>query len=302
MGLVVADFLQQGFNQIYISNDQMPNQFFAFDSKAGTWTESAGLRGIATGPNGKSLAGMGVAAADFDRNGWLDLHVTNFSDEWANYFLQSPDGMFLDRSVSGGLAEPSGPMVGFGCQAIDLDNDRDHDLIVANGHIEDLRDHGARFKMPSQVFQFSKGRYSLVPSSELSGPKLSGPKRSGPGSTDAGSTDAGSSTAETSTYWNQMHLGRGVASGDLDNDGRVDFVITHALERARVFQNQSDQVGGFLEIEWVSTTGERSAVGSIAEVDDGKGSRKCFHQTGHGYLVRNQPIIHLGLGGHDGPY
>jgi hypothetical protein len=272
MGLVVADFLDNGTNQIYVANDQRPNQFWSFsDGQLIAANDSALIRGIANGPNGKSQASMGITAADFDLDSTLDLHVTNFSDEWVNLFMNSKTGNFIDRAVAGGLAEPSGPMVGFGCQALDYDNDGDPDLIVANGHIEDLRDHGAMFEMPTQVFRSHDGKFELIDPSKLG-----------------------------DDYWTSQHLGRAVAIGDFNADGRTDAVITDAVGSTVVMENQTLDVGKFIDLQLVTTRGERSSVGAIVDVDDGKGTRRFWCQAGDGYLSRNEQNIHVGIGDFNG--
>ncbi len=274
MGVVIGDFINDGSNQIYISNDQMPNQFWTriLDSDSQgqlTRIDSASSRGLALGADGKSLAGMGIAAADFDGNGMTDFHVTNFVDEWVNLYSQTSQGLFQDRSVLMNLASASGPMVGFGCQAMDFDNDGDEDLIVANGHIENLSEIGVAFRMPTQVFHNVHGRFTLA--SEITG----------------------------SDYFLADHLGRSIATCDMDDDGNIDVVVTHVLEPTRLFQNQTATDNHFLSVQLVATTGERSATGSTVTVNDGSRTRTFACSTGDGYLARNEPTIHVGLGEQD---
>jgi hypothetical protein len=270
MGLLVADFLQVGRNQMYVGNDLRPNHFFEFDrDDTGQLTrrESAIARGIANGPNGTPLASMGICAGDFDGSGTLDLHVTNYVDEWVNLYL-SDGNSFVDRAVTFGLSTPSLPMVGFGCQTIDLENDGDHDLIVANGHIEDLTKSGQGFLMPTQVFRFAKNQFeSIAPSG--------------------------------GDYWNQPHLGRAVARADFNADGLADFVITDALQPTRIFCNKTVTGNAFLTIELVGTKTERDATGcqvTISSPSDQFKPRKVWSQAGDGYLSRNQRAITVGLG------
>jgi len=293
LGLVVGDFLGDGSNQIYVANDLMPNQFWArprandvaklaMDSPdsgphgtapvvtANPFVDTAIVRGVALGPSGKSLAGMGIAAADFDANGAIDFHVTNFADEWVNLYLQNSSGIFQDRSVAANLASASAPMVGFGCQGFDYDNDRDIDLVVANGHIEDLQSRGVAFRMPTQIFASQGTRFQAI-------------------------------QCEGEDYFANDHLGRAVATGDINQDGRVDVVITHALEPSRIFLNQTITNHHYLAIDLVAIRGERSAVGAKVTVTDSLGNLTFFRVTGDGYLARNEPTIQVGLGANGNP-
>ncbi len=267
MGVVVTDLLGNGSNEIFITNDQMANQLWSL-SEGEAFLDTATIRGLAFGSSGRPLASMGVAVDDFDANGLADLHVTNFSDEWSNHYLQQRPGQFADRSVASGIADATAAMVGFGCQAVDLNNDSFSELIIANGHIEDFDDPTKPFRMPTQVLRLAPtGKYAEV-------------------------SDLGDS------YWSDSHLGRAVAIADFDADRRTDVVITDALEPTRIFRNESDPVGNQLSVAMVGSESERSAIGTKVVVRSSQKETAALVIGGGGYLGRNEPVIRFG--GFDG--
>ena len=150
--------------------------------------------GLATSAGGGYLAGMGVACGDFDGDGRLDLAVTNFFGESTTLYHNHGGGLFSDRSAAAGLAAPTRFVLGFGLAALDANNDGRLDLAQANGHVEDYRP-AIPYAMPAQLFLGDAvGRFIDV------------------------SDRAGAP-------WQVPRLGRGLAAGDLDNDGRIDLLL-----------------------------------------------------------------------------
>ncbi|MCA9136583.1 MAG: CRTAC1 family protein [Planctomycetales bacterium] len=268
LGLLVSDFEGDGRNEVFVANDQNPNQLWKLtEGDSGrTWTNLAVVRGCAFGTGGKPFACMGIAAADFDSNGTLDLHVTNFNGECSNLFLQNRSGVFVDRAVAYRMDEPTVAMVGFGTQSIDYDNNGTIDLVIANGHIEDFRSTGKPFRMPTQILAHHGDRFVSM------------------------------NVQGDSKYWSTSHLGRGVATLDWNRDGRVDVAVTDLMDDFVLLENRTKDTGHYLQLELVGSESERDAIGARVTVHCPNQSFYAVVQTGDGYLCRNEPVLNFGLG------
>ncbi|MFG0265930.1 MAG: FG-GAP-like repeat-containing protein, partial [Rhodopirellula sp. JB055] len=229
MGVVIADLDSQPGNEIFVSNDQRANHlWFRIAGKDGTsaWGNQAALRGVAVGPGGDMNACMGIAMADFNRDQKLDLHVSNFYDEWANHFCQTGAGMFVDRAVVFGVDRLTARMTGFGVQALDYDNNGWEDLLVANGHVEDLTDRGTPFEMKTQLLVNRGQRFDAAEMDDPNGD------------------------------WERARLGRGVATCDFNRDGRLDAVVTYVNAAAELLRNETESVGNVLQLRLIGTQSE----------------------------------------------
>ncbi|WP_236695906.1 CRTAC1 family protein [Rhodopirellula islandica] len=269
MGLMVADLDSLPGNEIFVSNDQRANHlWFRAPGEDGTlaWGDQAAIRGVAVGPGGDMNACMGIAMADFNRDQKLDLHVSNFYDEWANHFCQTSAGMFVDRAVVFGVDRLTSRMTGFGVQALDYDNNGWEDLLVANGHVEDLRDRGTPFQMKTQLLVNRGQRFEAA---EMDDPKGD---------------------------WERARLGRGVATCDFNRDGRLDAVVTYVDAAAELLRNETESVGNFLQLRLIGTQSERDAIGARVDVRSGEEVWAGMVATGDGYACRNEAILHFGLG------
>jgi tetratricopeptide (TPR) repeat protein len=275
LGVLMTDIDGSGGNEIFVANDQLANHLWTFpaprqmpgeSSSIPAWTESAVAAGLAYATNGKPLACMGIAPADYNGDGALDLHVTNYVDEWSNLYLQNQSGVFQDQAAQYGLDVVTNPNVGFGTQAIDYDNNRSWDLVIANGHTEDFSDLGIAFKMPTQILmRFPDGYVAATVRGDDS-------------------------------YWKTTHLGRSVARCDWNRDGRVDFAITDLLEPVSLFQNECVTANHFLQIELVGVGCERDSIGARVTVRAGDHAMMQMSQTGDGYLSKNESVLFFGLG------
>lgn len=276
-GLIVTKFGRTGGNEVFVSNDGDLNHFWKSLPKATSdnaarsgWklVESAGVSGCSIGVSGISQACMGIAASDFDRNGYIDLGVTNFHNEPMNLFLQSEAGFFTDEALRFGLVEHSKDMLGFGAQAADYDNDGWADIAVLNGHIYDARYAEIPFAMPPQLFRGGMKGFKLQSSVGLSG------------------------------YWTRSQLGRTLAMLDWNRDGKMDLLANHLDQPLALLQNES-QSGNWLQLELVGTVSEREAVGARVEVEAGEQRWVGWQIAGDGYMCTNEALIHLGIGNHD---
>lgn len=272
LALLVTDLDQTPGNDVFVANDLRANQLWVRhdpDDLRSALVDVAVSRGVAYGSAGKPMACMGIASADFDGNGRTDLHITNFENEWSNQYMQNESGVFVDSAVPYQLDTVSRKMLGFGTQAIDYDNNTVWDLIVGNGHIEDLTANGSLFAMPTQLLAGRGNRFVLQ---EVSG-------------------DDG--------YWNGMHFSRAMAKCDFNRDGRVDVVITDLKQNAVLLENQTSTSHHWLQLELVGTTSERDAIGARVTAEFDSRSITQTVNTGDGYCAKNESVLCFGLAAAD---
>ena len=270
-GLVIANFDRKHGNDFFVSNDGDFNHYWQSqlagspESDVFRLLESGNLQGCSVGRAGKSQACMGIASGDFDRNGTLDLHVTNFENEPVNLFLQSPEGIFIDEVNRKGLGQTSFGVLGFGTQAADFDNDGWLDLAVLNGHVYDGRVDNIPFRMLPQLFEGSRDGFLLH------------------------------SGMEAGDYWSGKKLGRTLATLDWNQDGRIDLLANHLDEPIALLQN--DAFGeNWIQFELVGTTSEREAIGAELEVASREERWTGWQIGGDGLMCSNEPIVHFGIG------
>ena len=206
MGVVAADLDSDGKIDLFVANDTTANYYFR-NLGGFRFVEQAQEAGLASNSAGGYLAGMGVACGDLDGDGHLDLAVTNFLGESTTLYHNHGGGLFTDRTAAAGLAAPTRFVLGFGLAMLDSNNDGHLDLVQANGHIGDYRPANP-YAMPAQLF-LGDGTGRLV---EVSG-------RAG-------------------APWAVERMARGLATGDLDNDGRVDIVLVSQNASLAVLHNQ----------------------------------------------------------------
>ncbi|KAA5541866.1 RNA-binding protein [Roseiconus nitratireducens] len=270
-GTVIANFDRQNGNDFFVSNDGDLNHYWTSqsgrDSSGSTYTlvESAGIRGCSVGRDGNSQACMGIAAGDFDRDGTLDLHVTNFRDEPVNLFKQTESGFFSDQADAYQLVEPSFGVLGFGTQAADFDNDGWLDLAVLNGHVYDARPDGLPFQMKPQLFRGKAGAFVLQ--------------------------DA----AAAGPFWQTEALGRTLAQGDFNRDGRMDLVASHLDQPIALLQNRSE-AQHWVQLELIGVTSERDAIGAEVRVRSEGQQWTGWVTGGDGLACTNEAVVHIGLG------
>lgn len=269
-GLVVADFSGNGQRQIFVANDSEANFFFepinAGDPVPIKFAETALSAGLAFNADGKPQACMGVAAADVDHNGLLDLLVTNYYHEGSTLYLQEEPLTFVDRSHDSGIYDLSFPYLGFGTQFFDPNLDGTWDLIVANGHEGDYTDLGVPHRMPAQLLIGSpQGKFTEA-----------SPDRVGP-------------------YFGQAALGRAIALIDFNRDGLEDAAIGHLDQPVALLQNETEHPGHGVVLELVGTIRDRDAIGSRVEVH--LSNRVLRHQViAGGYQTSHQKQLVIGTG------
>ena len=272
LGVVVAE-LSGGDRHldVFVANDTVANSLFVPQTQlappAFRFQEKGLLHGVAVNGAGKAEGCMGIAVGDVDGDGRQDLFVTNFHQESNTLYLQTGEGMFSDETQAAGLATGSLNQLGFGTQFLDADLDGWLDVVITNGHIDDLRPYGRPYQMPTQFFyNRGKGRFA-----ELE------PNRLG-------------------SFFGENALGRGLAAWDWNRDGKEDFVVSFLDRPAALVTNTTPAAGNSLVLRFAGVPSSRDAIG--AAVWAKVGDRVLMRQltAGSGYQASNQRHIVLGLG------
>jgi enediyne biosynthesis protein E4 len=267
-GVVFADLDDDGWPDIYVGNDSVPNLLF-HNNRDGTFTEEGLKAGVAFGGNGRAQAGMGVDAADYDNDGHLDLVVTNFSHDYNTLYENSGSGFFTDVSHVTGIARGGSPFMGWGVGFVDMDNDGLLDLFVANGHVYpdiDRQNLGTTYLQTKQLFR------------------------------NLGSKRFRNVTAEVGGGLLLKRSSRGAAFGDYDNDGDIDVIVLNLNDRPTLLRNDTPPGNHWVTIRLVGTKSNRDGIGARIRIDAG-GRRQTAEVRGDGsYLSHNDLRAHFGLG------
>lgn len=271
LGIIIADLDNDSWSDIYIANDGTPNFMFRNRGAEGSLLtfESCGmLSGTAVNGDGQAQGGMGIACADFEGDGLLDLFVTNFYLESSTMYRNRGDLYFDDVTQTTKIKAATRPMVGFGVQAIDFDLDGRQDLITGNGHIDDFRFRNEPWKMPTLLFQ-GNGDGSFRDTSREAGP-----------------------------YFHGEYLGRGVARLDWDRDADPDVVVVHQDTQVALLKNESE-TGNRIVLELHGVVSNRDALGARVYVVTAQGRQLLEWMAGDGFFSSNERRMIAGLGSAD---
>ena len=264
LGVLFADLDGDGDQDLYVANDSDPNTLLRND---GGWrlTEVGALAGAAYTEDGQSQAGMGVDAGDFDRDGDLDLFVTNFADDYNTLYENDGAGRFTDASAAAGLVMDSRPLLGWSTAFVDFDNDGWLDLFVSNGHLyPQLAAHegGLSYPQVDLLYRNQKGRFTLVDG--------------GPG-------------------WGRRAVGRAAAVGDLDDDGDADLLFVDLNERPTLLLNDGGNRPPWVGLRVLDGSGA-VAVGARVELFSGGARQMAEVRAGRGFQSSHDPRLLFGLG------
>ena len=261
MGIICSDFDENGLIDIFVANDSTPN-FLYKNNGNGTFDEIGFFSGTAVNENGSEQGSMGVTVGDYDHDGNLDLFVTNFDDDYNTLYRNDGKLSFTDVSHAAKVAAVSLPYVGWGTKFFDYDNDGWVDLFVANGHVYP--------QIPSYRQRNFLHRNNHDGTFSEIGEQLGAPM-------------------------NEKRAGRGVAFGDLDNDGDVDLVINNLDGVPTVLRNDGGNVNNSLLIKLVAVKSNRSAIGARVKVVSGDLAQKDEVRSGDSYLSQSDLRLHFGL-------
>jgi hypothetical protein len=267
LGVVAFDYDNDGRIDIFQANDASAN-FLFHNNGDGIFSEVALEAGVAFDPNGSARGGMGVDAEDLDGDGYLEIFVANFSAETNALFHNDKDGLFTEITNKVGLGTISIPMSGFGSRFFDYNNDGLVDLFVHNGHpfepINKLFPE-TTYKEPPFLFE----------------------------NTGKGFRDV---AAEHGAALKKFYAGRGLAVGDIDNDGDSDLLLMNVGEPPVLLRNDGGNGNRWLGIKLVGTKSNRDAVGTKVSVMAGGGRRIKHRLGGTSYCSASDERLLFGLG------
>jgi hypothetical protein len=269
LGVVALDLDGDGLVDIFVANDSVPNFLFR-NLGNGRFEELGAGSGCAVNLGGYPQGYMGVDADDLDGDGRPDLFVTALPRETFTFFRNEGDCRFLDVTLGSGLGPPTWWRLGFGACFMDVDRDGALDIVTSNGHVSRIIDEHANpyntFRQKAQVF-LNDGQGHFQHISKCAG-----------------------------DYFQQGHVGRGLAACDYDNDGRMDLAFNNNCEPAVLLHNETTTPHHWLRLELQGTKSNRDAVGARVTVQIGDRKLVRHRKGGGSYLSASDPRLHFGIG------
>jgi len=275
LGIAILDYDNDGWPDLLFSNDTQPNKLYRNNGN-GTFTEKAVVAGIAFSEDGVARAGMGVDAADYDRSGMASILITNFSNQMLSLYHNEGKGLFVDEAPRSEVGRNSLLTLGFGCFFFDYDLDGWPDILIANGHIDgDIQrvQPNVKYAMPPHIFRnLGKGDFQEVTKSLGAG--FAAPR-----------------------------VGRGAAYADINNDGRLDLLLSTNGGPVYLFENDfTGNVGAAnksLRIKLIGTKSNRDGIGAVVKLTAGGESQTEMLRSGSSYLSASELVLTFGLAMHD---
>jgi enediyne biosynthesis protein E4 len=267
LGIASADYDRDGKPDLFIANDSMV-EFLYHNKGDGTFEEVGLLSGVAVDSDGRTFAGMGVDFADYDNDGWPDLVVTDLANQRYAIYHNNHDGSFSYSSVNSGLARITMGHTGWGVRFLDYDNDGWKDLLIAQGHDLD------NIELTSPSLHY---RDSMLLA-----------RNNGKTFVDVSSISGG--------VFKENWAARGMSVGDLDNDGRLDSVVTTNDGPVHVVHNETQTQNHWLLLRLVGHKSNRDAIGATVEIETDAGIQCSTVTTAASYLSSSDKRVHFGLG------
>jgi hypothetical protein len=267
LGVVCSDFDGDGWVDVFVANDATPN-FLYHNNGNGTFKDIGFVSGAAVNENGSEQACMGVTVGDYDHDGKFDIFATNFSQEYNVLYRGQGTNLFTDVSYAAKVAEVSMPYVGWGTKFFDYDNDGWLDLFVANGHVYpqvDSANLDAGYRQRKLLHKNNRdGTFSEV-------------------------------AAQSGDALMEKHVSRGVAFGDIDNDGDVDMVINDLDGSPQVLRNDGGNANNSVLIKTIGDRSNRDGIGAHVKVVSQDLTQIDEVRSGASYISHNDLRLHFGL-------
>jgi hypothetical protein len=272
-GVLFTDLDEDGWPDIFVANDTTPN-FLFHNNHNGTFSETGLVAGVALSGDGREQSGMGVDAADYNRDGHFGVVVTHFSHDYTTLYENSGKGFFTDASYASGLAAGAGRYLGWGVGFVDFENAGWLDLFVANGHIYpevDAHGIGTRYRQRKQVFRNLGNRRFQEITDQVGGGVL----------------------LEKSS--------RGAAFGDYDNDGDIDVIVVNLDDRPSLLRNDTPPGNHWITLQLTGVKSNRDAIGARVALTASGRTQSTEIRGGGSYLSSNDRRAHFGLGASAAP-
>jgi enediyne biosynthesis protein E4 len=267
LGIALADYDRDGHIDLFFANDSMP-EFLYHNTSHGAFEEVGLPSGVAVDGEGRSYAGMGVEFTDYNNDGLPDLVVTDLANQMYAVYRNNGDGMFSYDTYPSGLARISLTHSGWGVRFLDYDNDGWKDLIIAQGHDLDtieLTFPNLHYREPMLLARNTGNNFVDV-------------------------------SAEAGAVFQQPWVARGLAAGDIDDDGRVDAVVTTNGESIHVLHNDTKTPYHWLTLRLIGHKSNRDAIGALVKLASEHGTQFATVTTAGSYLSSSDKRLHFGLG------
>jgi enediyne biosynthesis protein E4 len=270
LGVAVLDYDNDGWPDLLFSNDTQPNKLYRNNSN-GTFTEKAVVAGVAFSEDGVARAGMGVDAGDYDHSGHPSLLITNFANQMLSLYHNEGNGLFVDEAPRSEIGRASLLTLGFGCFFFDYDLDGWPDVLVANGHIDaDIQrvQANVKYAMPPHLFRnVGNGKFTEV-------------------------------TKTLGAGFTAPRVGRGAAYADINNDGRLDVLISTNSGPVYLFRNEAQGTSAAnrsLRVKLTGTKSNRDGIGATVKLTSGGETQTQMLRSGSSYLSASELVLTFGL-------